>query len=416
MFPALHPIDATQAVPDQTGPDQTGPDQTGPDGAHLVARLTLGAADGPRVVVKDVIDIAGFPTCAGSPSLADAAAATRHADVVQALLDGGARIVGKANMHELAFGVTGVNDWTGTPTNPFYPEFVPGGSSSGSATAVAAGLAEFAVGTDTGGSIRVPAACCGVVGLKPTYGRLSRAGLTPATSSLDCVGPLAADMAWLVRAMAILEPGFSPPALAAAPRVGLVATDASADMSDAVSAALREAGAEVRAVELPGLQSAFDAGMVIMNAEMFEAFAHLLATNRLGADIALRLQRASSIDAAARDAAEAVRARFTAELDRLLETVDALALPTLPDGPVPLRAGGDAAAALAMTRLVRPFNLTGHPAIALPLRPLAGVPASLQLVGRKGDDAALCAIAAFIEARAPSVLTAHAADPQGADA
>lgn len=155
--------------------------------AHLILPLDQGG-DGPRVAVKDVIDIAGTPTRAGSRALADRPAAATHARAVQHLLDAGCRIVGKANMHELAFGMTGVNDWTGTPVNPRYPNLVPGGSSSGSATAVAAGLWDWALGTDTGSSIRAPAACCGVVGLKPTFGRLSRHGLTPENSSLDCVG------------------------------------------------------------------------------------------------------------------------------------------------------------------------------------------------------------------------------------
>lgn len=145
-------------------------------GAHLTLPLDLGG-DGPHVAVKDVIDIAGTPTRAGSRAFADRPAAPTHARVVQSLLDAGCRIVGKTNMHELAFGMTGVNDWTGTPVNPRYPHLVPGRSSSGSATAVAAELCDWALGTDTGDSIRVPAACCGIVGLKPTFGRLSREGL-----------------------------------------------------------------------------------------------------------------------------------------------------------------------------------------------------------------------------------------------
>jgi amidase len=154
--------------------------------AVFVRPLALGG-DGLSVGVKDSIDIAGYPTQAGSATLEDAPAALAHAAVVQSLLDGGCRIVGKTNMHELAFGVTGINHFTGTPINPRYPDRVPGGSSSGSAVAVALGVVDFAIGTDTGGSIRIPASCCGVYGLKPTYGRVSRAGAHPATSSLDCI-------------------------------------------------------------------------------------------------------------------------------------------------------------------------------------------------------------------------------------
>ena len=159
----------------------------------FVEKLALGGG-GLRVGVKDSIDIEGVPTRMACACYADAPPAERHAEVVRALLDAGCRIVGKTNMHELAYGVTGINRWTGTPINPRAPGRVPGGSSSGSAVAVAAGLVDFAVGTDTGGSIRIPAACCGVQGLKPSFGRVSRLGVHPAKSSLDCVGPFARDV------------------------------------------------------------------------------------------------------------------------------------------------------------------------------------------------------------------------------
>src|SRR4029077_2049990 len=129
----------------------------------FVQTMELGGR-GPTVAVKDSIDIAGFPTRMGSACLAAAPVAEEHAAVVQSLLAAGCRIVGKTNLHELAYGVTGINRWAGTPLNPRAPGRVPGGSSSGSAVAVAAGLADFALGNDTGGSIRIPAACCGVYG------------------------------------------------------------------------------------------------------------------------------------------------------------------------------------------------------------------------------------------------------------
>ena len=130
----------------------------------LTSRLSLGQG-ARKVVVKDTIDIAGFPTCAGSAALADTPPAVAHAEIVERTLKAGYHIVGKANLHELAFGMTGINAWASTPENPRYPSLIPGGSSSGSAAAVAAGLADIGIGTDTGGSIRVPAACCGVYGL-----------------------------------------------------------------------------------------------------------------------------------------------------------------------------------------------------------------------------------------------------------
>lgn len=148
----------------------------------FISRFTLGEGE-LTFAVKDSLDIAGFPTHAGSPVLQDAPPAVRHAAVVEALLDNGCQLRGKTTLHELAFGVTGINPHSGTPRNTHYPQLIPGGSSSGSAAVVAAGEVDFAVGTDTGGSVRMPAACCGVVGLKPSFGRLSRAGVMPTESS-----------------------------------------------------------------------------------------------------------------------------------------------------------------------------------------------------------------------------------------
>ena len=136
----------------------------------FISRFTLGAGE-VTFAVKDTIDIADHATQAGSPVRQNVPAAEAHARVVQQLLDNGYQLRGKTTLHELAFGVTGINSWSGTPVNPHYPALIPGGSSSGSATVVATGEVDFAIGTDTGGSLRMPAACCGVVGLKPTWGR-----------------------------------------------------------------------------------------------------------------------------------------------------------------------------------------------------------------------------------------------------
>jgi amidase len=140
-----------------------------------------GDANAPSISIKDSIDIAGYSTTAASRALADAPPASQHAEVVQRLLDADWRITGKTNMHELAFGMTGINDLYGTPPNPQDVTRIPGGSSSGSASAVGQHLVDAALGTDTGGSIRGPAACCGVIGLKPTFGRVSRNGVAPAS-------------------------------------------------------------------------------------------------------------------------------------------------------------------------------------------------------------------------------------------
>jgi amidase len=385
--------------------EHTQPMPPDPDPVHdsiFVRRLDLGG-DGPRVGIKDSIDIAGYPTQAGSAVFERAPPALRHADVVAALLDGGCRLVGKTNMHELAYGVTGINRWTGTPVNPRYPDRVPGGSSSGSAVAVAAGLVDFALGTDTGGSIRIPAACCGVYGLKPTYGRVSRNGVHPARSSLDCVGPFARDLQMLERAMTLIDPTFTSTATPANVSLAVFEVDARPPIGAAVRGALEGAGVRLITVRLPSFGAAFDAGLAIIAAENWAAYGHLIDDEGLGPDIRSRLLAARDFTPARVAAAERVRAALQAEVDAALEGVDALALPTLSDHPLTLAAAADARAALAMTALVRPFNLSGHPALAVPLDPAAPLPVSLQLVGRRGADAALCAAARRLLAhRAPS--------------
>jgi amidase len=366
-------------------------DRTVP-GAILVRAFQLGSGT-LRVCIKDCIDIAGYPTEAGSRALANSAPAARHAAVVQSLLDGGCLIIGKANMHELAYGVTGINHWTGTPPNPQFPQFVPGGSSSGSAAAVAAGLVDFAIGTDTGGSIRIPAACCGVYGLKPTYGSVSRDGVQPAHSSLDCVGPLARDLATIERAMTLLTARFRPEPAPDTVRVGVLDIGVDPIAHAAVGRALSSSAIARIPASLPLLQEAFLAGLTVIGAENWRAFGHLTRSPGLGDDVRGRLLAAADITHAQVQAAERLRSAFSREVDACLEHVDVLALPTLPAAPPTLaEAAADWRKALPMTQLVRPFNLSGHPALSIPLAG-AGVPTGLQLVGRKDQDARLCAVA-----------------------
>jgi amidase len=357
-----------------------------------VQTLELGG-DGLRVGVKDSIDIEGLPTRLACACFADAPPAERHAEVVRALLDAGCRIVGKTNMHELAYGVTGINRWTGTPANPRAPGRVPGGSSSGSAVAVAMQLVDFAVGTDTGGSIRIPSACCGVYGLKPTYGRVSRSGVHPAHSSLDCVGPFARELPMLERAMQALDRTFLSQATPARGTVGWVHVEANPEVAAGARGALEKAGISVRSMTLPCFEAAFAAGIAIIGAENWTAFGHLIASEALGSDVRARLLTAREITPDDVHAAEKVREAFRDEMDEALTQVDALALPTMPDFPLTLAAATDARAALLSTSFVRQFNVSGHPALSLPVATAGGLPAALQLVGRRYGDEALCALA-----------------------
>lgn len=361
----------------------------------VIEALALGR--GPkRVVVKDSIDIAGYPTRAGSAALAEAPPAERHAEIVERSLAAGYRLVGKANLHELAFGMTGLNAWTGTPENPRFPEWIPGGSSSGSATAVAAGLAEVGIGTDTGGSIRLPAACCGLYGLKPSFGRLDRRGVMPASTTLDCVGPITADLEELIAFMAAVDPGFAIPATQGLPRVARLDVAADDAIQAAVEECLTEASLPMTSATLGLLDEAYGAAMAVINRETFDACAAWRDDPRLGADVAKRLRGAGQTSDAELREAEALRRAFTAEVDRLLEAHDVLALPTLPHAPLTRAAAEAGEQDLTISALLRPFNLSGHPALTLPLTPRAGYPLALQLVGRRGDDAGLCRAARLL--------------------
>jgi amidase len=355
--------------------------------------------DGLRVGVKDSIDIEGYPTRMACACYADAPPARSHAAVVRSLLDADCRIVGKTNMHELAYGVTGINRWTGTPVNPRAPGRVPGGSSSGSAVAVAAGLVDFAVGTDTGGSIRIPSACCGVYGLKPSFGRVSRAGVHPAKSSLDCVGTFARDMAMLERSMTLIDASFRIQAPPSQATVGWVAVDANPEVTAAARRALEAANIAVRSVSLPSFKAAFAAGLTIISAENWAAYGHLIECETLGSDVRTRLLGSRAVSSVEVAAAELVQRAFREEVDEALSQVDALALPTLPDFPLTIAAAADASAALQVTSCVRPFNLSGHPALSIPVEATGGLPAGLQLIGRVHGDEALCALARLVASR-----------------
>lgn len=351
------------------------------------------AGGGLRIAVKDCIDVAGQVTACGSRALAGAAPATSDAIAVARLRDAGHTIAARTNMHELAYGVTGVNVWTGTPINPHYQQLVPGGSSSGSAAAVAAGLVDFALGTDTGGSIRVPAACCGVVGFKPSFGRVSRAGVLPVISSLDCVGPLARDVVDIERAMALIVSDWDGDVAAPErPKLGWFSPIA---VNPQISTA-RQAAARVFTLEdidITDFDAANDAGLHIIGRETHNACAGLLDSGLIGCDVRDRLQAAGQVTDHQIERAEAVREAFSIQLEKLFERFAALALPTM---IAPIATLDDVAgefSARDFTFACRPFNLSGHPAIALPVGEVDGRPVSLQLVGRRGGDEALCALA-----------------------
>ena len=352
---------------------------------------------GPRVAVKDIIDMAGVPTTAGSRVVADAAVpAGADAACLAGLRAAGAQIVGRTNLHELALGVTGINPWFGTPVNPLDASLAPGGSSSGSGVAVATGEAALAYGTDTGGSIRIPAACCGICGLKTTRGRIPLDGVRLLAPSLDTVGPMAADVAGLILGMQLLEPGFTPAAEAGPLRVGRLRVPAAPAVDDAVTAALRATSWEVSDLDPGEWRAATRWTAILLVAEAYQTNKDILEryADNISPDVARRLDNGRQAAPAAVAAAADGRVQWQAQLAGFFERFDLLAMPTLTILPPTL----DRADELLESRCTMPVNLAGVPAVALPIPARGPLPASIQLVSALGTEERLLAAAAAMEA------------------
>jgi len=369
--------------------------------ATFITRLPADGS-GIRLAVKDLIDMAGLPTTGGSAALEKTATPADH----DALCMAGARaagtvIVGKVNLHELAFGASGVNEYFGTPVNPLDPQRVPGGSSSGSAVAVADGEADIAYGSDTGGSIRVPAAFCGITGLKTTHGRVPLAGVWPLAPSLDTVGPMARDVAGVAAGMALLEPGFAVdvPAAGRLGRIRPAGIDVDPAIDSAIDAALARSGLAVTETMLPGWLAARDTCGVIIDAEAVESNRELLADpvkrDLLGSDVRARLDGGAAVTPDELAAARAAQPAWREAMTHALSEVDLLVLPTVPFYPPLLED-----ARMHLTGFTNPVNLAGFPAVALPVPSSQRLPASLQLIGPPGSEALLLATAAIVEAAA----------------
>jgi amidase len=366
--------------------------------------ITTFSPQGPglRVAVKDLIDMAGIPTTAGSRVVAESAApAEADAACLAGLRAAGAQIVGRANLHELALGVTGINPWFGTPVNPLDPSRAPGGSSSGSAVAVGTGEATVAYGTDTGGSIRIPAACCGVSGLKTTWGRIPVTGIRPLAPSLDTVGPMAADVAGLILGMQLLEPGFTVAPAGGPPRVGRVRVAAAPEVDDAVTRVLREVAWEATDVDPADWLTATKWTLPPLVAEAYRSNQHIVDRDagRLTPGVAQRLVAGREVTPAETAAAAAAKDSWRAQLTALFERFDLLAMPTLTILPPTLDDADD----LLEGRCTLPVNLAGVPALALPVPTGGALPASIQLVAAWGGEERLLAAGSVIEEAAAAM-------------
>lgn len=389
-----------------------------------LARRSLRTADLPPLLgvplsVKDLILTRDAPTTAGSRVFGDGLPAASDAPVVARLRRAGGLIVGKTNLHEVAFGVTTENEHFGPARNPWDPTRIVGGSSGGSAGAVAAGLGAGSVGTDTRGSIRIPAACCGITGLKPTYGLISTDGVVPLAPTLDHVGPMARsveDTALLLGAMQGSRKATASH-LAAVDRrprrlrIGVsefYLRDAERPVVQAVEASLRvfrDLGWPIFEAKLPTLEGALEASRVIVSAEAL-AFHDRFLRERpeaYGPQVRARLEGGRQLTALEFVRAEEQRVLLIAEYARIFRGLDVLvggALPVLPPpiGTTTIRLGGvDLPISEAFCRYNAPQNLTGVPALVLPGRTSAGLPVGVQLIAGWGREDRLLSAGAALQ-------------------
>jgi Asp-tRNA(Asn)/Glu-tRNA(Gln) amidotransferase A subunit family amidase len=394
---------------------------------RLQAGEPLSLFDGVPVAVKDEVDMVPYPTTVGTAFLG-AQPATRDATVVARMRAAGALLLGKANMHEIGIGVTGMNACHGSTRNPYGPQCCTGGSSSGPATAVAAGFCPVAIGADGGGSIRIPASFCGLVGLKPTFGRVSEHGATPLTWSMGHLGPLttsATDAALAYAVLAGPDPLDRHSLRQPAPtlegwqeldlhgvRLGIFwpwfrhATEEVVAACESVVRKFEAMGAELLEVVIPDLEAARVAHTLTIAAEMA---VNMSATydrhhRQHGLDVRTNLALARTFTAGDYLKAQQVRTRLIASFARALEKVDAILTPSTglvaPVHSAAALAGeeSDLTTLMQILRFTTPANLTGLPAISMPAGYSAdGLPIGLQAIGRAWQEASLLRLALAAE-------------------
>jgi aspartyl-tRNA(Asn)/glutamyl-tRNA(Gln) amidotransferase subunit A len=381
--------------------------------AQIAAGGWRGALHGVPVAIKDLIDVAGTLTTSGSAVPSDQA--RTDAPVVKRLREAGAILIGKTNLHEFAYGTTSEETAFGPVRNPLDLSRSAGGSSGGSAAALAAGMCFGAVGTDTGGSIRIPSAACGTVGLKPTYNELPLAGIVPLSGSFDHVGPMArgvADVSLLFQVMLGAQTSNIGPAVErltfGVPRryfCDRIDEDV-AKALDRVRSALTQDGHQVVEVDIARAEWTPDVYLHVMLPEASWYHASLLEryASRYSPGVRLRLEMGRYVRAEDYVRAGHLRAVLRGKVNAALAGVDFLLLPTLPMGAPKLGAqtveiaGTREPVRGAMLRLTQLFNVTGHPSIALPAgRGRDGMPRGLQLVGREHATTRLLQAALAVE-------------------
>jgi Asp-tRNA(Asn)/Glu-tRNA(Gln) amidotransferase A subunit family amidase len=356
--------------------------------AQLHAFISTSAEQGAGTVVavKDLVDVAGMVTTAGGIILANEPA-QRDAPVIEMIRAQGCVIVGKTNLHEFAFGVTSVNPHYGAVLNPHDSGRVAGGSSGGSAVAVAAEMCDWAIGTDTGGSIRIPASLCGVVGFKPALGSIDVTGVVPLAWSLDTLGPIAPDVAAAAKAYAMMSGEAVSLEQVDRPRIA-VPRGWVAGLDAPTAAAWRLVSSGLPEVEFIDRDQLFRAGLTILLAEAATYHRRWVEQfpEKYGSDVLAHLKRGLAILAV--DLVQALRDQpgLIAAAGDAMQGIDALLLPATAIVAPLVGAGDEVREPLA--RFTRPFNTTGQPVVALPAPvPRGGLPVGIQVVGRTNAGA-----------------------------
>jgi len=353
--------------------------------AELCAFISISSEDGAGTVVavKDLVDVAGLVTTAGGVILPNQPA-EHDAPVIQRIRREGCLVIGKTNMHEFAFGVTSANPHYGTVRNPHDPGRVAGGSSGGSAVAVAAGMCDWAIGSDTGGSIRIPASLCGVAGFKPALGSIDTAGVVPLSWSLDTLGPLGPDMARAARAFAMMSGEVVPPDHLDRPRLAVPAGWI-AGLDEPTERAWRLVSAGLPEIDFVDRDQLFRTGLTILLVEAATYHRRWAADfpEKYGSDVLGHIQRGLGILGVDFEEALREQPRLQERAARAMEGVDALLLPATAIVAPPVDAGNDVREPLS--RFTRPFNTTGQPVAVLPA-PVRGLPVGMQVVGHTNAD------------------------------
>ena len=347
------------------------------------------AGHGEAVAVKDLVDVEGMVTTAGGIILPEVPA-EQDAPVIARLRGAGCVFVGKSNLHEFAYGVTNVNPHYGTARNPHDPTRVSGGSSGGSAVAVAAGMCDWAIGSDTGGSIRIPSSLCGVAGFKPAFGSIDIGGVVPLSRSLDTLGPIAPDIATTARAFSMMSGERISLDSLQRPRLAVPAGWVS-DLDSTTQSAWDSVSEGIPEIDFGERERLHEVGLTIL---LFEAaaFHRRWATEvpeKYGADV-LRLIRLG-FDVSEADYRQAVAARkeLAAAATRMMEAIDALILPATAIVAPTVDAGPEVREPLS--RFTRPFNTTHQPVAVVPA-PTDGLPVGIQVVGRTNEGALRAAL------------------------